>query len=99
MEALNRKPNLGIRKSMELEDGTRIDVIGITARKSVQLANNKKLSDADRGIHLTAAKILVNGSPIVCDDLLDSFTDDEITRIIQFANDIDEKEGKDEKNV
>ncbi|MCH5305189.1 MAG: hypothetical protein J1E79_01760 [Rikenella sp.] len=91
MEALNRKPDLSVRKSMALPDGTRIDVIGITARKMMAIANDKKLSDMDRGIHITAAKILVNGAPVVYDDLLDSFTDDEVETILKFANDVDEK--------
>lgn len=96
MEALNRRPNLAPRKSMELADGTKIEVIGIKARVAFELSNNKKLSDTDKGIYITAAKILVDGKPIVYDDLLDSFTDDEVTSIIKFSNETDE--GDDEKN-
>lgn len=92
MEALNRKPDLSVRKSMELADGTKIEVIGITARKTMAIANNKKMSDMERGVHITAAKILVNGAPVVYDDLLDSFTDDEVEKIIKFANDTPDEE-------
>lgn len=88
MEALKRKPDLSVRKSMEFPDGTKIEVIGLTARANMEIANNKKLSDFDRGIQLTAAKILVDGKPVVYDDLLDSFTDKELEQIIAFANDI-----------
>jgi hypothetical protein len=90
MEALNRKPNLAVKKSMTLDDGTTIDVTGITARKMVEIANNKCLSDVERGMHITAEKILVNGKKIVYDDLLDGFTDVEVANIMQFANDVDE---------
>ena len=86
MEALNRKPVLGVKRSMEMPDGTTIDVIGIPARKTMEIANNKKLSDMERGIHITAAKLLINGKPVVADDLLDCFNDDELTEIIKFAN-------------
>lgn len=82
---------------MELEDGTKIDVIGLTARVSAELTNNKKLSDFDRGIHITAAKILVNGQRVVYDDLLDSFTDEEIVKIVEFVSGGKEGDG-DEKN-
>lgn len=84
MEALNRKPNLGVRKSMTLADGTRIDEIGLTVRKQMEIANNKSLSDADRGLHLAAAKILVDGKPIIYDDLMDGFDTDELNSISDF---------------
>lgn len=77
---------------MKLPDGTEIQVIGITARKSMEIANNKKLTDAERGAHITAAKILVNSQPIVVDDLLDCFSDDEVNEIIKFANDISDED-------
>ena len=99
METLNRKPDLGVRRSMDLPDGTKIDVVGIRARKMAEVANNKSLSDLDRGIHVTAAKILVNGKPVLPDDLLENFTDEELTKIIEFVNPDEEKEGTDEKNV
>lgn len=94
MEALKRKPDLSIRKTMNLPDGTRIDVIGIPARKMVAIANDKKMSDMDRGIHITAARILVNGASVVYDDLLDGFTSEEVEQIVQFANDVNEKNGE-----
>lgn len=92
MEALNRKPDLSPRMSMTLEDGTKIEKIGLTARKSLELSNNKKFTDSDRGMNLIAAKILVNGAPIVVDDLLDSFTDDEIVEITEFITGKDKEE-------
>ena len=94
MEALNRKPNLAVKKSMKLDDGTTIDVIGITARKMMDIANNKRLTDIDRGMHITAEKILVNGKKIVYDDLLDGFTDTEINEIVQFANEVPDEDVK-----
>jgi hypothetical protein len=92
MEALNRKPNLAVKKSMQLEDGTTIEVTGVTARKMMEIVNNKRLTDAERGMHITAEKVLVNGKKIVYDDLLDGFTDDEVNEIARFANDIPEGE-------
>jgi hypothetical protein len=94
MEALNRKPNLAVKKSMKLDDGTTIDVVGITARKMMEIVNNKRLSDTERGMHLTAEKIMVNGKPVVYDDLMDGFTDVEINEIVQFANDLPDEDGK-----
>jgi hypothetical protein len=94
MEALNRKPNLSVKKSMTLEDGTTIDVIGITARKMMEIANNKRLTDIERGLHITVEKTLVNGKKIVYDDLLDGFTDTEINEIVQFANDVPDEDAK-----
>lgn len=95
MEALDRKPNLSARKSMTMDDGTKIEVYGIVARKSMEISNNKKLSDADRGIHITAAKIRVDDKPVVYDDLVNCFTDDELITIVAFANEI--KEGDDDQ--
>lgn len=92
MEAFKRKPDLSVRRSMELPDGTKIEVIGLTARKSMELANNQKLTDAERGMNVIAAKILVNGAPIVVDDLLDCFTDDEIVTITEFVTGKPEEE-------
>jgi hypothetical protein len=94
MEALNRKPNLAVKKSMKLDDGTTIDVTGITARKMMEIVNNKRLTDIERGMHITAEKILVNSKKIVYDDLLDGFTDTEINEIVQFANDVPDEAGK-----
>lgn len=98
MEALKRKPDLSVRKTMELADGTKISVIGVPARKTMEISNNKKLTDIEIGTQLTAAKILVNGEPIVVDDLLDCFTADEMERIVKFANDIEDDEENGKKN-
>lgn len=92
MKALKRKPDLSVRRAMTLPDGTKIEVIGLTARKSMELANNQKLTDAERGMNVIAAKILVDGAPIVVDDLLDGFTDDEIVTITEFVTGKDEGE-------
>jgi len=91
MEVLKRKAELSVKDTMKFADGTTIELVGITARRASEIANNKKLSDFDKGIHLTAAKIQVNGQSVTYDDLLDCFTDDELTKIIQFANPEDEK--------
>lgn len=77
---------------MTLDDGTTIEVAGITARKMMEIVNNKRLTDMERGMHITAEKILVNGKKIVYDDLLDGFTDTEIDDIVRFTNDIPEGE-------
>lgn len=99
MEALNRKPNLGIRKTMTLDDGTPIAEIGLSVRKQMEIANNKSLSDADRGLHLMAAKILVDGKPIVYDDLMDGFNTEELDAISTFLFPEKAKEDKNKKNV
>ena len=96
MRALNRKPDLSPRRSMELEDGTKIEVIGITARRMMEIVNNNHLTDAEKGFHHLAARILVNGQPIVYDDLLDGFTDDEASEIMEFVT--GEKREDGEKN-
>ncbi|MDL2289959.1 hypothetical protein LJB95_00960 [Paludibacteraceae bacterium OttesenSCG-928-F17] len=95
MEALKRKPDLSVRRSMTLPDGTKIEVVGVTARTSMELVNNKKMPDAERGMRMTAAKIRINGQPVVYEDLLDCFTDDELTEIAEFVNppEDDEKNG------
>jgi hypothetical protein len=93
MEALNRKPNLTVKKSMKLDDGTTIEVVGITARKMLDIVNNKRLTDVERGMHITVEKILINGKKVVYDDLLDGFTDTEINEIVQFANNISGEDG------
>jgi predicted DNA-binding helix-hairpin-helix protein len=93
MEALKRKPDLSVRKTMKLGDGTTIDVKGVTARRMMEIVNNKRYTDVERGMHITAEKILVNGSPIVYDDLLDSFTEREVTQIVQFASEEEEDGG------
>lgn len=99
MEALNRKPDLtSVKKSMEFDDGTRIDVISISPRKAREISNNKKLSNFDRGVHITAAKIRINDQPVVYDDLMDCFTSDELELIVAFANNLKEDGEDDDPN-
>ena len=81
MESLKRKPDLSATKEFELKDGTKISVRPITARTMMQAANAKDISDIERGFRIMAAKLLVNGQPIVYDDLMDRFTDVELTFI------------------
>ena len=83
-QALNRKPNLSVRRRLQLDANTEIAEIGITVRKQMELTNNKSLTDVERGMHLMAAKILVNGQPIVYDDLMDGFTTEEMDKITEF---------------
>lgn len=78
---------------MKLDDGTTIEVVGITARKMLDIVNNKRLTDVERGMHITVEKILINGKKVVYDDLLDGFTDTEINEIVQFANNISGEDG------
>lgn len=99
-KALNRKPDLSPRKSFMLDEKTEISEIGITVRRQRQIANNASLSEEDRGFHAMAAKILVNGEPIVYDDLMDCFTPEELEKIADFLFPDAKKEadGKNEKN-
>jgi hypothetical protein len=95
MEALKRKPNLEVSKeTLTLPDGVVITKKGITARELMRIANDKRLSDKEVGIHLTVAKILVDGKPIVYDDLLDGFTDEELTQIVEFIKGTEEGSAK-----
>ena len=97
MESLKRKPNLSSKGSFQLDENTKIDIIRMTVRKANQIADNKKLSEFEKGIHGMAAKIHVNGQPIVPDDLLDCFSDDEfvqISKFIQEVEGIEEETGK-----
>jgi len=87
-QTLNRRPVLDVRKEMTLPDGTKIEVIGLTARDNIKINNNKSLSDAEKVVHITAAKILINGGKYRADDLLDCFTDMELAEIMKFANDV-----------
>ena len=92
MEALKRKPDLTPVNEFELSDGTKITVRRVTARTLIQHANAKNMSDAERGFRVMAAKLLVNGQPIVYDDLLDSFTDEELNFIAEkITGDASEK--------
>lgn len=88
MEALKRKPDMGVKKSMELPDGTKIDVVGIRAGIVRDLSQDKKMSDFDRGIHLTAAKVRIDGQAVTYDDLMECFTSDELDQIVGFANNL-----------
>lgn len=99
-KALNRKPDLGIRKRLQLDEKTEIAEIGMTLRKQRQIANNASLTEEERGFHGIAAKILVNGQPIVYDDLMDCFTPEELEKIADFLFPDAKKEadGKSEKN-
>lgn len=83
-QALNRKPDLSVRRTLQLDANTEIAEIGITVRKQMELTNNKSLTDAERGMHLMASKILVNGQPIVYDDLMDGFITEELEKITEF---------------
>ena len=95
-KALNRKPDLSVRKSFMLDNETEISEIGITVRQQQQIANNKSLTEEQIGLHAIAAKILVNGQPIVYDDLLDCFTSEELAKITDFI--LPDENGKSEKN-
>lgn len=79
-----------------LDADTKIEEIGITVRQQQQIANNKSLTEQEVGLHGIAAKILVNGQPIVYDDLLDCFTDEELVKITDFL--FPDANGKSEKN-
>jgi hypothetical protein len=94
MEALKRKADLSVKGSMSLPDGTLIELTAISARKAAEIGNNKRLSDIDRGIHLTATKIKVNGQPVTYDDLLDCFTETELAKIITFVNEEDDSKNE-----
>lgn len=85
MQALKRKPNLESRREMELPDGTKIAVKNVLAREMMKLQSNNKLSDAEKGMNLLAAKLLVDEQPVVLDDLLDCFTDEELNQLTDFA--------------
>ncbi len=97
-QALKRKPTLTVQGSMTLPDGTVIEKIGIRARKQMEIMNNQRLSKYDHGVHIAAASILVNGQPIVADDLLDGFTGDELLEIMTWLNPDAKNEEDSEKN-
>ena len=98
-KALDRKPDVGARRSFKLDDATEITEIGITARKQRVIGNNKSLSKEDQGFHVMAAKILVNGQPIVYDDLMDCYTDDEVEKIADWLFPDAPREGDTGKNA
>lgn len=90
----SRKPTFSVKRSMELEDGTKIDFVGMTGRAQREIMNNKSLSDYDRSVELLAAKIRVDGNPVKLDDIIDKFTGEEIEEIMLWA-----VEGNTEKNA
>jgi len=94
MERLKREPTLAIKKEFELPDGTKIAIRQIKAGVLLQNAKAKNMSDQERGMHVIAAKLLVNGQPIVYDDLMECFNDEEINIIASYIADEDS-----EKNV
>ena len=91
MDVLERKPDLSVTKSFELPDGTKIEVRRVTARALMQNANAKNMSDTERGLRVMAAKLLVNGKPLIYDDLLDKFNDEDLTLIAEKISGNDEK--------
>jgi hypothetical protein len=98
--ALNRVPELKIIKEFDLPDGTHIAIRQVKTRVMVQLSGSKKMSDVERGMRIMAAKLLVNGEPLLYEDMLDCFNDEEINFISKrMANedDDDDDEGA-EKN-
>lgn len=94
MEKLNREKQK-ITASFELDSETKIDYVGVPLSTVRNVSNNKTLSDFDKGIHITAAKILVNGQPIVADDLYECFSDAEVMKIFNFIKEVEgtEKNG------
>jgi hypothetical protein len=94
MEALKRKADLSVKNSMILEDGTSIELVGMSARKYAEITGNKKLSDFDRVVYATAFKIRVDGKEVCYDDLLDCFSDTELGKIIEFAYDLKDESPK-----
>ena len=80
-QALNRKPNLSVRRRLQLDANTEIAEIGITVRKQMELTNNKSLTDVERGMHLMAAKILGEYKTMFYDELLDGLISDEMEKI------------------
>ena len=94
MESLKRKPKQ-ITASFELDYETKIDYVGSSVGNLKNISNDKTLSDFDKGIYFTAAKIHVNGQAIVADDIYNCFSDVEVMKIFNF---IAEVEGT-EKNV
>jgi len=91
METLKRKADLSVKRSMTLEDGTTIEYVPMTVGESSKIAKMKGLSDFDKGVHVVAAQILVNGQKISYDDLSDCFTIEEFNKIAEFINPEDEK--------
>jgi hypothetical protein len=89
MEALKRKPDLGQINSLELADGTKITIHRVKAAAMVQTSSIKNISDAERGLRVMAEKLRVclpgetEFKPIVYDDLLQCFNDEELNVIAE----------------
>jgi len=87
MESLKRKPQLGIKKTFILPDGTEIALQRVKANVLFQNANNKNMSETERNMRILAAKMLVKVPettefmPIVYDDLVNCFNDEELNFI------------------
>ena len=100
MERLNRKPELKIKKKVNLPDGTIVAIRSVPARTLLANVKEKNMSDIERGMRANAAKLLVklpgntDFQEIVYEDLLDCFNDDEMMLISQALTEEDE-----EKNV
>ena len=88
MESLKRKPKLATG-SFDLDSETKIDYVGTSVGKLKAIANNKYLSDFDKGVQYIAAKIQVNSQSVVADDILDCFSDVEFKRIADFITEIE----------
>ena len=91
MEALKRKVDLSTKRSMTLDDGTIIEYVPVTVGKAAKINKIKGLNEFERGIHSIAAQIRVDGQEVCYDDLLDCFTTEEMSQIIEFVNPPDEK--------
>ena len=91
MEALKRKADLSEKRSMTLEDGTKIEFVPVTVKKAAEINKIKGLNDFDKGIHSLVAQIRVNGQEVSYDDLLNCFTIEEFTKIADLINPEDEK--------
>ena len=88
MGAEKRKPDLSTKVEFELpESGIKVKVKRLTGREMMKIVNNKSLSEHERGMNMLAAKLLVcfpdetEFNPIVYDDLLDYFTDEDLNFI------------------
>jgi hypothetical protein len=59
MESLKRTPELKEKGKFELPDGTEIIIRQVKASVLLQNADNKKIGDLERSMHILAAKMLV----------------------------------------
>ena len=95
METLKRRPDLSVKKEFLLPDGTKIGVKRLTVRQMMELVNNKKLSDEERGMRILAGKLLVNGAPVVWDDFLDCFSEEDANFIASKMTEEEDAEKND----